>query len=149
MFADLSAGRMNEELSMQHRDLYPALITCLALLVYFWNFAACGAARGRHKILAPATTGNPEFERKFRVQQNMLEQLIVFIPALWIFSLTVDVLAGAVLGALFVIGRIVYSISYAGDPQKRGMGFGLAAFPTVILLIGALIGTIRLLAMGL
>ncbi len=134
---------------MQHRDLWPALVTCLALLVYGWNFNEAGRARGKHKIIAPATTGHPEFERKLRIQQNMLEQLIVFIPSLWIFSLTVQVLVGAALGLLFVIGRIIYSVSYASDPAKRGLGFGLGILPTAILLIGGLIGVILDLARGM
>jgi glutathione S-transferase len=129
---------------LQLRDLYPALVTCLALLVYAWNFGGAGVARGKHKILAPATTGHPEFERKLRIQQNMVEQLIVFIPALWIFSLSIDVLAGAVVGLIFIAGRILYSVSYAKDPAKRGPGFGLSALANIVLLVGALIGVIRL-----
>ncbi len=128
---------------MQHRDLFPAFVTCLALLVYVWNFMSAGQARGKHKIQAPATTGHPEFERKLRVQQNMLEQLVVFLPALWIFCLTVQPLIGAVLGIVFIIGRMLYSISYAADPTKRGLGFALGILPTLILLLGGLIGVIR------
>ncbi len=133
---------------MQYRDLLPAFITCLVLLVYVWNFSQCGRARGKHNIVAPATTGNPEFERAFRIQQNMLEQLIIFIPSLWIFSLTVSVLIGAILGILFAIGRVIYSIAYAKDPAKRSPGFGIGAICTVILLLGGLIGTIRIYVMG-
>ena len=128
---------------MQHRDLYPALVTVLALLVYAWNFSNAGQARGKHKIQAPATTGHPEFERKLRVQQNMIEQLIVFLPSLWIFCLTVQPLVGAALGLIFVFGRILYSVAYASDPAKRSLGFGLGALPTVILLLGSLVGVIR------
>ncbi len=128
---------------MQPRDLYPALITCLALLVYFWNFMSAGQARGKHKIQAPATTGHPEFERKLRVQGNMLEQLIIFLPSLWIFCLTIQPLIGAALGLVFVIGRILYSAAYAADPAKRSLGFGLGIFPTLILLIGGLVGVIK------
>ena len=123
---------------MQHRDLYPALVTLLALLVYAWNFMGAGQARGKHQIAAPATTGHPEFERKLRIQQNMLEQLIAFLPSLWIFCLTVQPLIGAALGLIFVIGRIIYSAAYAADPAKRSLGFGLGALPTIILLVGAL-----------
>ena len=128
---------------MQHRDLYPALVTVLALLVYVWNFWSAGHARGKHKIAAPATTGHPEFERKLRIQQNMIEQLIVFLPSLWIFCLTLQPLIGAILGLIFVFGRILYSAAYASDPAKRSLGFGLGALPTVILLIGSLVGVIR------
>jgi len=108
-----------------------------------------GGARARHKILAPATTGHPEFERKLRIQQNMVELLILFLPSLWIFCLTVQPLVGAALGLLFVIGRILYSLSYAKDPAKRGPGFGLSAFPALILLVGGLIGVVRFLLLGL
>ncbi len=103
-----------------------------------------GRARLKHKVMAPAISGHPEFERKLRVQQNMLEQLIVFLPSLWIFSLAVNVLVGAALGLVFVLGRVLYSLSYVNDPGKRGAGFMLAGLPTMILLIGGLIGVIRL-----
>jgi uncharacterized MAPEG superfamily protein len=128
---------------VQPRDLYPAFVTILALLVYVWNFMAAGQARGKHQIVAPATTGHPDFERKLRIQQNMLEQLIVFLPSLWIFCLTLNPLIGAALGLIFVIGRIIYSAAYAADPAKRSLGFGLGALPTAILLLGALVGVIR------
>ncbi len=131
---------------MQHRDLYPALITCLALLVYGWNFANVGGARGKYKIQAPATTGHPGFERMLRIQQNMVEQLVIFLPSLWIFCLTVQPLVGAALGLIFVIGRILYSLAYATDPAKRGLGFAMGALPTLILLLGGLAGVIRDLA---
>ena len=128
---------------LQLRDLYPALVTVLALFVYFWNMIACGRARSKSGIKAPAVTGSPEFERALRIQQNMLEQLIVFLPSLWIFCLTVQPLIGAILGLIFVIGRIIYSAAYAADPAKRSLGFGLGALPTIILLLGALAGVIR------
>lgn len=136
---------------MEHRDLYPALITTLALLIYFWNVMSCGGARGKYKIEAPAVIGAPEFERAIRIQQNMVEQLIMFIPSLWIFCLTTIafwsgmLLVGTGLGLIFVIGRIIYSTSYAKDPKTRGLGFGLGMLPTMILLIGSLIGVINLL----
>ena len=73
----------------------------------------------------------------------MIEQLIVFLPSLWIFCLTVQPLIGAILGLIFVFGRILYSVAYAADPSKRSLGFGLGILPTLILLIGALAGVIR------
>lgn len=134
---------------VQHRDLYPALVTLLALLVYFWNAMVLARARAKHGVLAPSVAGHPEFERGLRIQQNMLEQLIMFIPSLWIFSLTVQVLIGTALGLVFVVGRVIYSISYARDPAKRGLGFGLGMLPTMILLVGGLIGTVRLLLLDM
>lgn len=128
-----------------HHDLaYPALVTSLALLVYLWNFAACGQARAKHKIKAPAVTGHPDFERKLRVQQNMIEQLIAFIPALWVFSLTLSSTFAALLGLLFVVGRVLYSQAYYRDPEKRGIGFMLSALPTLVLIVGGFVGSVLL-----
>jgi glutathione S-transferase len=121
------------------------LITCLALLVYIWNFTAVGSARSKYKIEAPAVTGNPDFERVFRVQQNMLEQLIIFLPVLWIFSTTLSPLWGAVIGAIWVVGRILYSIGYYAKAASRGPGFMISALSSLVLLIGSLVGTARFL----
>lgn len=128
--------------------LWPALITCLALIIYAWTIVVCGSARGKYGVKAPAVTGHPEFEKRFRIQQNTLEQLVIFLPSLWIFSATVSPVWGGALGLVFVVARLVYVVSYAGDPEKRGPGFGLGAIATLILLAGGLIGVIRLMAMG-
>jgi glutathione S-transferase len=127
------------------QHLLTSLVTCLALLVYVWNFVAVGQARQKHGIAAPAVTGNPDFERVFRVQQNMVEQLIVFLPALWIFSSTVSPFWGAVIGAVWVAGRVLYSLSYYSAAEKRGAGFMISAIAAAILLIGGLVGTLRFL----
>ena len=52
--------------------LYTALVTLLAILVYFSTGWQVAKARGKFGIMAPATTGNPDFERLFRVQMNTL-----------------------------------------------------------------------------
>ena len=126
---------------------YPALATLLALLVYGFDFLRCGQARGRHKVVAPAVTGHPDFERKLRIQQNMVEQLIVFLPALWIFSETASAFWGGLLGLVFVIGRLLYSLAYAADPAKRSLGFMIGAAATATLLLGGLAATLRLIVL--
>ena len=85
------------------------IVTLLALLEYSILGLMVGRARHKYGVEAPATTGNPEFERYFRVQMNTLESLIVFIPALWMFSLSVNYHFGVALGLLFVIARIIYA----------------------------------------
>ena len=52
---------------------------------------------------------------------------------------------GAGLGAIYLIGRIVYFRSYVADPDKRSMGFGLSMVPALVLLVGALLGAVRAL----
>ena len=59
---------------------YVAIVTVLVLIEYFVFGALVGRARGRAEIEAPATTGDPIFERYFRVHQNTMEQLVMFLP---------------------------------------------------------------------
>ena len=65
---------------------YVAIVAVLALLEYYVFILLVGKMRGECKIQAPATTGDPKFERYYRVQQNTAEQLIVFLPALYLFE---------------------------------------------------------------
>ena len=62
------------------------IVIGIALLEYFATAFLCGKARVRYGIAAPATTGDPTFERYFRVQQNTMEQLILFLPAILLFG---------------------------------------------------------------
>ena len=79
------------------------------------------------------------FERHFRVQMNTQEQLLVFLPALWIFASFISPLWAAVLGAVFIVGRAMYASTYVRDPKSRSIGFALTAIPNLLLLLGILI----------
>ena len=115
------------------------IVTLLAVLEYSILGAMVGRARQKYGVEAPATTGDPDFERYFRVHVNTLESLIVFIPALWIFSLTVNYHFGVALGLLFVIARIIYASGYLSAPAKRAPG-AIATFAiNAILVLGSLI----------
>jgi glutathione S-transferase len=116
------------------------LVIILALIEYLVMGFNVGRARNTYAIKAPATTGHPTFERLFRVQQNMLEQLIVFIPALLIFCGRVSVRWGVILGVLFLIARPVYAIGYVKDSDRRAYGAGLTFVVNAILVVGSLIG---------
>ena len=129
--------------------VYPALATCLALLVYVWTIYLCGRARGRHNIKAPAVTGHPEFERYYRIQQNTLEQLAVFLPSLWVFATVVSPFWGGIIGLVFVAASVFYVVSYARDPAARGPGFAVGVTATLILLLGGLAGVVKVMLTGL
>lgn len=116
------------------------LIAALALLQFFAFATAVGIAREKYNVAAPATTGNEVFERYFRVQMNTLELLVMFVPAIWMFGFYVNANIAAGLGALYIIGRVIYFFSYVKDPKKRSLGFGLSAGPVAVLVIGALVG---------
>ena len=122
---------------------YVHLVIGLAL-VEFLYFALCVVqARGRYQVPAPAVTGNEIFERYFRVQMNTLEQLVVFLPAILIFAWYLSPHVAAGLGAVFVIGRLVYMFGYVKDPKKRELGFILSILPNAILVGGAIYGSVR------
>ena len=117
-----------------------ATVTCLVLIEYMAFGMLVGKARMNTGIKAPAIGGNELFERWFRVHQNTMEQLVVFLPALWIFATFVHELTAAGLGLVFFAGRIIYCRSYVRDPATRGPGFMLSALPSMILLLGGLVG---------
>jgi uncharacterized MAPEG superfamily protein len=124
---------------------WTALVTLLALVAYVAMIVAVGGARGKAKIAAPATTGEPIFERHFRVHMNTLESLPLFLPSLWLFaSHWGDALAAAI-GAFWIVGRLLYWTSYVRDPTSRSLGFGVQGLATIALLIGALIGVVQIL----
>ncbi|HEV2362628.1 MAG TPA: MAPEG family protein [Caulobacteraceae bacterium] len=117
-------------------------VTVLALLFYFWTGIQVGTMRGRHKILAPATVGHPEFERAFRVQMNTLEQLAVFLPLLWlaaIFPISWTWIAPLV-GVVWVASRVLYGQAYMSDPDRRGPWVGIGALCNLVLLVLVVIG---------
>ena len=122
---------------------YVQVVMLLALLEFLLFGHAVGRARTRYNVPAPATGGHEVFERYFRAQMNTLEQLVVFVPSIWLFAQYVNAWIAAALGVLFIVGRALYFRGYVQGPASRHAGFVLSAVPNVALLIGALIGTLR------
>jgi glutathione S-transferase len=118
------------------------LVTVFALIVFFVVTINIGRSRAKFGIKPPEMTGDPEFERTVRVQQNMLEQMVMFLPAMWIFATVVSPIYAAGLGAVWVVGRILYAWGYYQAAEKRGPGFGISSLATIALLFGSLIGVV-------
>jgi len=114
-----------------------ALITCLAIALYFSTSILVSRARARYGIKAPATTGDPDFERVFRVQMNTLEWMPIFLPALWLFAIYLSDAVAAAIGLVWILGRTLYVVTYAKAANKRGPGFGIQAFSALTLWLGA------------
>ena len=121
----------------------PAIVTILALLEYNFFTFRVGTSRAEHGVEAPSTSGPPEWERMYRVQQNTLEQLIIFLPALWIFSMFVSSGIGAAIGMVFVVGRPLYYLGYIEAPKKRTLGFVMGFLANAVLLLGGIGGAIK------
>lgn len=121
---------------------FPALVVLIALIEYMVITIRVGTARAKYDVEPPATHGHPVWERMFRVQQNTLEQLVIFIPALLIFSLFVSPKVGAAIGLLFLVGRPLYFVTYVKDPKSRTAGFLLGFLSNVMLIVGSIGGII-------
>jgi glutathione S-transferase len=118
---------------------YTAFVTVLACFAFFYASVLVGKARTKYGVKAPATTGNPDFERVFRAHMNMLEWMPIFLPGLWLFAIYVSDAIAALLGLVWIVGRVIYMFGYAEAPEKRRTGFAIQALATFALLIGAVI----------
>jgi uncharacterized MAPEG superfamily protein len=123
-----------------------AIVVVIALLEYVVFSALVGRARGLYGVKAPAVSGHEMFDRYFRVHQNTMELLVAFVPAIWLFGLYVSPRWGALIGLVYVVGRILYLLGYVKDPAKREFGFGMSVLPIVVLLVGALLGAAKAFA---
>ena len=115
-----------------------AIITVLILIqTLFFGFEV-GKARGKYKIKAPAVSGDEMFDRHYRIHQNTIEQIVIFIPSLWLFGYFVHMNIGAGLGLLFLIGRLIFRSAYLKDPASREIGFIMGFLPIAICLLTSL-----------
>jgi hypothetical protein len=125
---------------------YVDIVTALAILQYVLFGIKVGRARSRYGVAAPATSGNPIFERCFRVHQNTLETLMLLVPGLYLFSRYFNPLWAAGLGVVYLVGREMYAASYVKNPAARGPGYGLSMIASMILVVGGLTGAVLRLA---
>ena len=116
---------------------FTALVTLLAILVYFYSSVLVSRARRTFGVKLPAISGNPDFERVFRAQMNTLEWLPIFLPALWLFAVYLSDGIAAAIGLVWVIGRIIYVLGYAQAVAKRSLGFAIQATAGIALWVGA------------
>lgn len=115
------------------------------LVLYFLQGFRVGQLRDRLGIKAPAVTGDPRFERAFRVHMNTLEQVVIVLPALWFATFTLRgwTWLPAAFTAVWIIGRILYDRAYMVDPDKRGPGFQIGGLGMLGLLIVSLVGLVQ------
>lgn len=120
--------------------LWLELVTILAVIQFLVFGFMVGRARGLYQVKAPAVSGNEMFERYYRVQMNTLELLVMLLPSLWLAAKYMNPNWVAAIGAVYLIGRVVYYFAYIKDPASRGLGFGLSFLPIIILMGAVLIG---------
>ena len=119
---------------------YTSIVTLLVVLFYFFIATRVPLARRKFNVQLPAITGHPDFERVFRVHQNTLEWLPIFLPSLWLCAIYLSDVGAATLGVLWIVGRTLYYLGYARAVQARLPGFFIQSSACLLLIIGAIVG---------
>lgn len=127
---------------------YTALVTLVAVALYFFLATRVAVARGKFGVELPATTGNPDFERVFRVHMNTLEWMPTFLPLMWLCAIYLSDVTAAALGLVWIVGRVVYFVGYAKSVEGRLPGFFVQSMACILLFLCAGAGIVRYLAGG-
>lgn len=117
---------------------YTALVTLLSIALYFSTGLMVAKARRTFGVVVPATSGHADFERVFRVQQNTLEWMPIFLPSLWLFALTIGDVWAAAAGLVWIVGRLIYIVGYSDDSERRHAGFFIQMLACAVLWLGAI-----------
>lgn len=123
-----------------------AIITLAAGLVCFGMALTVARAHSKTGIFAPVMTGDAYLERCVRAHTNTLEWMPIFLPAMWLFALYWSPKLATALGAVWIVGRIIYFLGYLAAPQKRFPGFLIQSIAVFVLSLGALGRIIYLIA---
>ena len=121
---------------------YTAIVTLLAVAFYFFLATRVPLARRKFNVTLPATTGNADFERVFRVHQNTLEWMPTFLVPLWLCAFYLSDVGAAVLGLVWIVGRVLYFTGYSKAVEGRLPGFFIQSTACALLFIGALAGIV-------
>ena len=120
--------------------LYTSCITLLTVLLMFGLTFNVGRARAKYQVKAPAVSGHELFERAYRIQLNTIENVLMFLPALWLYAIFLSDKGAGDSGAIWLIARVWYAIAYQVNPAKRGLGFIISILVIAGLWAGAAYG---------
>ncbi|HTW34280.1 MAG TPA: MAPEG family protein [Rhizomicrobium sp.] len=127
-----------------HAVLLTAIVTIVAILLYFYMGIRVGQARTKYNCPAPTMVGDPAFERAQRIQLNTLEALPIFLPLLWLATLYFTMFGWlpAAFGVVWIVGRFIYMTGYSAAADKRSTGFLIQLVAQLALLIMAVWGIV-------
>lgn len=129
-------------MALPHDYFWVTLVSGLALLTYYYTLLVAGVARVRFKVPAPSHDGPEDYVRRVRAHQNTLEHLVLFLPGLWLFALTVSPLWAAAIGAIWPPARLAYAIGYHRAAEKRRIGIYLSMPPIYIFVAGTIVASV-------
>jgi glutathione S-transferase len=133
---------MGEFMLAAPATILSAAVTVLTAMVLYYTMFIVGRTRKTHNIWPPAMTGHPDVDRALRVQGNSVEQVVIFLPLLWVATLYFHGWIPAALGLVWCLGRVLYAVGYMKEANKRGPGFAIASLATLALLILSIWGLV-------
>lgn len=119
------------------------IVTLLAVALYFFFATQVARAHIRFGVRLPAMYGDPDFERTYRIHVNTLEWMPTFLAPLWLCALYLSDVAAAVLGLIWIAGRIVYFLGYRRKVEGRLPGFFIQSSACILLFVCAAVGVVR------
>jgi uncharacterized membrane protein YecN with MAPEG domain len=125
---------------------YPAIVTLIVALAYFWMALTVARTHQRTGILAPAMTGDPVLERTYRAHVNTLEWMPIAMPSMWLLAIYWSPSVAALLGLVWIVGRVIYFVGYVSEAKRRFPGFFIQSTAAFIMLFGALGRIVYLMA---
>ncbi len=126
-------------LTVQPEFGYVLLVVLFTGILNIWQIKQVATMRRRLSIFYPTmySDKHPDFNCYQRVHQNTLELIPFFLSSLLLSSLRHPLVA-AVAGAVWLIGRVIYSLGYyTGNPKKRMPGF-ITTIAAQLVLFGTL-----------
>lgn len=121
------------------------------ILVIFWLFRCIGKL-GNHRFRTPEdidggglTTGTEQARMLQAMLQNTLEQTVfaISVHMIWAVVMPVNWISGILAAAiLFFVGRYFFIRGYAAGAPARALGFALTFYPSVIMLLVAIISIV-------
>ncbi|XP_071769717.1 microsomal glutathione S-transferase 2 [Centroberyx gerrardi] len=120
-----------------------AAVSLLSALHMGYLARRVGRSRMAHKIMPPAITGPPEFERTFRAHQNCVEFYPLFLLVLWTCGTFFSEVAAAGGGLVYTVARQMYFNGYVHSAKKRIPGFYLSLAALFSLFLLSIIGVLR------
>nr|AFK10562.1 microsomal glutathione S-transferase 2 [Callorhinchus milii]AFM85729.1 microsomal glutathione S-transferase 2 [Callorhinchus milii]AFM87049.1 microsomal glutathione S-transferase 2 [Callorhinchus milii]AFM87423.1 microsomal glutathione S-transferase 2 [Callorhinchus milii] len=105
-----------------------------------------GYARKKYKVVPPAITGTPEFERILRAQLNSVEFHTVFLVVLWAAGWFFNEVIASILGLVYIFSRHKYFHGYAESAKARVPAFNLGVSMLSILLGMSFLGLVNCVA---
>ena len=122
---------------------YTSIVSLLVIAMNVWFGLRVAGAHQKYNVKLPAMSGDPNFDRIYRVHANTIEWMPNLMIPLWICAYFLSDIGAAALGLVWIVGRVMYSIGYTQAVEKRVPGFGIQALACLLLLIGSIVGLIK------